>query len=121
QKQLRAKVTTERMAFPSFVHALQTIEQTIELDFSSQETKVNPRHVAFIENRLGRSIRQNNMEEAMSYILHGGKLTDRMVEQLQSNVGSELTKRLAPYIQEHELQKLEVGIRDLNLSKFNRQ
>ncbi|MCS5711595.1 hypothetical protein [Candidatus Berkiella aquae] len=117
QAQLEPKLTEKQIGLPSFIHALQSMEQSIKSELSTEAMKVNPRHIAFIESRLERSIRQNNVNDTVCYILHGGKLTDRMVEQLTRNPESDLTKLLAPYIQEHELQKLEVGIERLTLSK----
>ncbi len=109
EQQLSPKPLQAKQYMPSYAR------ESSQMNIALPERVINKRHIDFIQRRLENCIRKNDIAAANSYLLHGAKLDEKMIEALKRTNDQAMLTTLKPYIEEYESELLAKQLDALKL------
>jgi hypothetical protein len=111
EQQRSPKPLYAKQYIPSYV------SESSQMNTPLPERVINKRHLEFVQRRLESSIRKNDIAAANSYLLHGAKLDEKMVEELKKKGAEVMLTAIKPYIDEYESEQLINSMQGLNIKR----
>jgi hypothetical protein len=115
EQQLTPKSTLTKRFTPSFMSSSTDASSSEEISVPVTQKVINRRHLDFIQRRLEASIRKKNVDEADTYLHHGGKLDKKMIDQLNAKGYEAILSAMQPYVEEYEVEKITNKLKESKL------